>query len=133
VSWQVFPPVVRILGMDSASRVVTMERLRTLVLRLANADRVGGRAIIVDRQTLVLYDCMHWGCHCTDVVLSHFPEVQISARACRQSLSGFTVVFHVSKSTRNELVWYLVIGLCLACCGYLLLKPPWWVDRSRYI
>ena len=114
-------------------RAVSMERLRSLVLRLANADRVGGRAIIVDGQTLILYDCMHWGCHCTDVVLSHFPETQISVRACRQSLSGFTVVFHTCKSTRNEIVWYLVIGLCLACCSYVLLRPPWWVDRIQGI
>lgn len=108
------------------------EALRQLVLRLANADRVGGRVVVVDPRTLLLHDCMHWGCHATDVVLSHFPDVQISVRASRQSLSGFTVVFHRGASTPREIVWYLVIGLGLACCCYLLARPPpWWSGLGR--
>ena len=103
-----------------------MDQLRALVLRLADADRVGGRAQILDGHTLVLNDCMHWNCRSTDVVLSRFPEVQISVRACRQSLSGFTVVFHMGVSSYREFVWYLLIGLGVACCAYVLLRPPWW-------
>ncbi len=105
-----------------------MDRLRALILRLANAERVGGRASIVDAQTIILYDCTHWGCHCTDTVVAQFPEVQISVRACRQSLSGFTVIFHRADSVRRELAWYVVIGLGLACCTYILLRPPWWAS-----
>ena len=111
----------------------TMEKLKKLILDLANAERVGGRVVVVDGQTLILNDCMNWGCHCTDVVLSHFPEVHISVRACRQSLSGFSVVFHVGKSMRGEFAWYLMIGFCLACCGYVLLRPPWWGGKIFHI
>ncbi len=103
-----------------------MDRLRQLILRLANAERVGGRATIVDGRTIILYDCTHWGCHCTDAVLAQFPEVQISVRVSRQSLTGFTVIFHCQDNARRELAWYLVIGLGLACCTYILLRPPWW-------
>jgi len=105
-----------------------MDRLRLLILRLANAERVGGRAIIVDGETIILYDCTHWGCSCTDAVLAQFPEVQISVRACRQSLSGFTVIFHRANSRRRELAWYFVIGLGFASCCYILLRPPWWAS-----
>lgn len=107
----------------------SMERLRALILRLANAERVGGRASIVDGQTIILYDCTHWGSHCTDAVAAQFPEVQISVRACRQSLSGFTVIFHRAETRLRELAWFLVIGLGLACCTYILLRPPWWASR----
>jgi hypothetical protein len=117
-----------ILGQARAD-IIIMDRLRTLVLGLADADRVGGRATIVDGQTLILYDCTHWGCHSTDVVLGHFPEVQVSARACRQSLSGFCIIFHRRASTGREMVWYLVIGLGIACCSYILFRPPWWSSR----
>lgn len=110
-----------------------MERLRTLVLQLSNADRVGGRAVVVDANTLVLNDCMHWSCRCTDVVLSHFPDVHISVRAHRQSLSGFSLVFHRGGKGRRELAWYLVIGLALACACYVLLKPPWWNKAILHI
>jgi hypothetical protein len=103
-----------------------MDRLRQLILRLSNSERVGGRASIVDGRTVILYDCTHWGCLSTDAVLAQFPEVQISVRACRQSLTGFTVIFHCQDNTRRELAWYVVIGLGLACCAYILLRPPWW-------
>jgi hypothetical protein len=103
-----------------------MERLKGLVLRLANADRVGGRAVIMDRRTLVLYDSMNWGSKLTEAVTSLHPDVQISVSSCRQSLSGFTVTFRLETHTGRELSWYLVIGLFFAGCCYLLLRPPWW-------
>lgn len=102
-----------------------MDGLRQLVLQLSNAERVGGRAQIVDSRTLILYDCMNWSCRCTDVVSTQYPEVQISVRACRQSLSGYTLVFHRGVGGRKELFWLLVISLALAGCAYVLLRPPW--------
>ncbi len=102
------------------------DRLRQLVLRLSNAERVGGRTEAPDHRTVVLYDCLYWGSYNTDIVLAHYPEVQISVRTSRQSLSGFTVTFFVPQSTPREVFWYLVIGLALACCAYvLLIQPPW--------
>lgn len=106
-----------------------MERLRVLVLRLSNAERVGGRAIVVDSRTLVLNDCMQWSSMCTDAVMAQHPDVHVSVRACRQSLSGFSIVFHRGGGGRKELVWCLVIGLALACACYVLFRPPWW-NRS---
>jgi hypothetical protein len=110
-----------------------MERLKALVLQQANAERVGGRVTVVDGRTLILYDCMHWGCHSTDVVVAQHPEVQISVRACRQSLSGFSVIFHRGGSGRRELAWYLAIGFVLAGCCYALLRPPWWPRGTLHI
>lgn len=103
-----------------------MDRLRALVLRLSNAERVGGRAIVVDSRTLVLNDCMQWSSLCTDAVVAQHPDVHVSVRACRQSLSGFSIVFHRGGGGRRELIWYLVIGLALAGAAYVLLRPPWW-------
>ena len=104
-----------------------MERLKSLVLELSNAERFGGRAVVVDPHTLVLNDCMNWSCRCTDVVAAHFPDVHISVRACRQSLSGFSVVFHRDPGLGTRVLsWYLAIGLVLACVCYVLLRPPWW-------
>jgi hypothetical protein len=110
-----------------------MDRLRALVLAQANAERVGGRATIVDARTIILYDCMHWGCHSTDAVVSQFPDVHISVRACRQSLSGFAVIFHRTGRAGRELAWFLVIGFGLACCTYILLRPPWWGSGILHI
>lgn len=103
-----------------------MDRLKTLILRLANVDRVGGRVVAVDGRTLVLYDCMHWSCNYAEKVQSAHPEVQISVHSCRQSLSGFSVTFRLDASSGRELTWCLVIGLVFACCCYVLYMPPRW-------
>jgi hypothetical protein len=113
--------------------MVGMEQLRSLVLLLVDAERSGGRALITDSRTLVLYDCMSWDFMHTDAVVSHHPEVKISVRASRQSLSGFSVTFQAARCVRRETVWYLVIGFFLACCGYILLRPPWWAGAIKYI
>jgi hypothetical protein len=110
-----------------------MDGLRSLVLDLSNAERVGGRAQVVDARTLILYDCVHWSSRCTDILVARYPEVQISVRACRQSLSGYSIVFHRSGNTRAEIVWCLVIGLALAGCAYILLHPPWWSRSILHI
>ena len=110
-----------------------MESLRTLVMRLADTDRVGGRVQTVDAVTLVLYDCMSWDCYCTDSVLAHHPETRISVRSSRHSLSGFTVTFRLTRSTVKETGWFLVIGLFLAGCAYVLLRPPWWSSSMPHI
>jgi hypothetical protein len=102
-----------------------MERVRKLVLRLSNAERVGGRVEILDAHTIILYDCMHWGSQNTDVVLYHYPETQISIKASRVSLSGFAVTFFIPYNTKKEFFWYLIIGFVLATCAYALLRPPW--------
>lgn len=103
-----------------------MERLRAFILAQVNAERVGGRANIVDTRTILLYDCMHWDCCNTDAVVAQFPDVGICVRASRQSLSGFVVIFHRGDRRTREMGWLVVIGLGLACCSYILLRPPWW-------
>lgn len=110
-----------------------MDRFRALVLCLASADRLGGRAQIVDGQTVVLYDCMYWSDACSEGLLAHYPETRITVRACRQSLSGFNVTFRCARNGGREAAWYLVIGLVLACCAYALARPPWWVAYARIL
>lgn len=110
-----------------------IEGIKELILLLVHAERLGGRIQAMDGQTLVLYDCMTWDCFCTDAVIARYPEVRISVRASRQSLSGFTVTFHVRRCSRRETAWYFVIGLFLSCCGYILLRSPWWNSAITHI
>jgi hypothetical protein len=110
-----------------------MDPLKKLVLHVVGAERVGGRATVVNPRTLVLDDCMLWSCQCSDAVMAVFPEVLVSVRASRHSLSGFSVVFHLGQNCGRETGWYFVIGLFLAGCFYVLLNPPWWTTGIRYI
>ena len=110
-----------------------MDALRALVLRLAGADRAGGRVQVVDDKTLVLYDCMAWDSHCTESVVARYPEARISVRSSRQSLSGFAVTVHMGRNSMRETGWVVVIGLFMAGCAYILLHPPWWSNKLTHI
>lgn len=125
--------VFHALGLKGLRLLRMIQDIKELILLIVNADRLGGRVETVDRAHLVLYDCMSWDCSCTNAVLSRYPEVQISVRASRRSLSGFTVTFHVQRCTRGEAAWYLVIGLFLACCVFILRRSPWWTNAFAHI
>ena len=111
----------------------SMDSLRILVLRLVGAERTGGRVQVVDEKTLVLYDCLSWDSHCTDSVVSRYPEARISVRSSRHSLSGFTVTIHMGRNSLRETGWVVVIGLFMAGCAYILLHPPWWSNKLTHI
>jgi hypothetical protein len=125
--------VFHALGLVNLRLLSMIQDIKELILKIVNADRLGGRVETLNRTHLVLYDCMSWDCSCTNALLSRFPEVKISFRASRQSLSGFIVTFHVQRCTRGEAVWLLFIGLFLACCVFLLLRSPWWTKAIARI
>jgi hypothetical protein len=110
-----------------------MDSLRLLVLRLICADRAGGRVEVMDNRTLVLYDCTAWDSHCTDSVVARYPEARISVHSSRQSLSGFAVTVHMGRNPGRETGWVVVIGLFMAGCAYILLRPPWWSNQLLHI
>lgn len=100
-----------------------MEPLREHILLLCNADRAGGRAQILDEETIALYDCMDWSHALTDALTLLYPDLQLSVKASRQSLSGFVVHFRRPR-WYSHLGWYAAIGVLLACCCYMLWSPP---------
>lgn len=107
-----------------------VERVRASILRLINVERYGGRVRVEDPQTLVLYDCGSWGAECTEAVASVYPDVRISVRACRQSLTGFVIVFQLNRCLRAEVGWYFVIGGLISCCGFILFRSSWWPSAA---
>ncbi len=94
-----------------------MEALPGFVLGLINSDRHGGRTLKTDEHTLVLYDCGYWADAYSSVVKDAFPEVDISIHVSHGSLSGFIVVFHLSRD-RSAYLW---IALSAAVLMALLL------------
>lgn len=91
-----------------------MESLPGFVLRLIQSDRHGGRTLKTDEQTLVLYDCGYWADGYSALVRDAFPEVDISIQVSHGSLSGFIVVFHLSRDRHARLWVALSAGLVMA-------------------
>lgn len=102
-----------------------MDRLRQHVLLLSNASRAGGRARILDDETIELHDCMGWRHAWTDVLRANHPELELSIHNSRQSLSGFVVVFRLPRE-RTHWTGFVVLGLLLACCCYVLVSIQHW-------
>ena len=95
----------------------SMEALPGFVLGLINSDRHGGRALMTDGRTLVLYDCGFWADAYSTVVKDAFPEVDIAIQVSQGSPSGFIVVFQLSAD-RSAHHW---IALSIALVMALLL------------
>ena len=103
-----------------------LARLSAFVLDLTNSERIGGRTRVIGENSIELLDCMYWPHDATELVQHDFPEVVGDVRACRQSLSGFSVVFMWRDRGRVEALWYVAIGVGLTSCAYALLASPWW-------
>ena len=103
-----------------------VSRLAEFVLAMTGAERVGGRVKCVSSDRLELFDCARWTHHYMDSVLADFPDVCIDMCSCRQSLSGFAVIFHWRRRGRVEAMWYIAIALGLTSCAYALFTSPWW-------
>jgi hypothetical protein len=97
-----------------------------LVLALCNAERVGGRTRRLGSDRLELLDCTWWSHWATEDVQRRFPEVVVDVRACRQSLTGLSVVFIWRGGGRMDVLLYIVIAVGLTCCAYTLVTSPWW-------
>jgi hypothetical protein len=107
-----------------------MDEMRGRIMALSSADRRGGRLVAAGPRTLELFDCMEWDGEWTHALAAVCPELCVSVRANRSSLSGYVVRFEVLSGGR-EWVWHVVLGLMLACCLYVL-WPYWSFPRERY-
>ncbi len=77
-----------------------MEEVCCFVGRLVRSDRYGGRAIVRDGQTVLLYDVSRWGDDHARAVRARFPECDVCCSANSYSMSGFVVTI-----TRHTQPW----------------------------
>jgi len=96
-----------------------MDGRKGMILAMCQADRVGGRVQAAGSGALELLDCMEWDDEWTNRLRSQYPDMRVSFRSSRRSLSGFVVRFEVCAGPR-EWMWHGVIGFVLACCCYVL-------------
>lgn len=103
-----------------------LARLEDFVGNMMDMERIGGRFHRAFGDRLELYDCLCWPQGASDRVQRHFPEVAIDVRSCRQSITGFAVVFIWTCRGGHEVMWCLAIAAALTGCAYVLVTSPWW-------
>lgn len=76
-----------------------------------------GRLRFEDDGTLTLLDCSEWNWDHSNRLSVRFPDVHVTMRSSRESLSGFVVIFSKKQDSLATL-WLLLIGLLLAAVVY---------------
>ncbi len=96
---------------------VTMEPVQKYVRDLLQTEKYGGRVIMRDEHTLILYDTPGWGDRQAQLVRARFPECEVSCLAHAQSMSGFIVVIRRHAHLKASL-WASLFILALAGVAY---------------
>jgi len=94
-----------------------MEPVQRYLRELLQTDKYGGRVIMRDEHTLILYDTPGWGDRQAQAVRGRFPECEVSCLAHAQSMSGFIVVIRRHAHPRASL-WASLFILALAGVAY---------------
>ena len=81
-----------------------MESVRDYVRHLLMIDRFGGRVILRDEHTLILYDMPGGGDKEAHAVRARFPECEVSCLAHSSSMSGFIVV--IKRLVHPRVSWW---------------------------
>jgi hypothetical protein len=94
-----------------------MEPVQKYLRDLLQTERYGGRVIMRDEHTLILYDTPGWGDRQAQLVRARFPECEVSCLAHAQSMSGFIVVIRRHAHPKASL-WASLFILALAGVVY---------------
>lgn len=69
-----------------------MERVQAYLSQLLQTRRYGGRTVLRDEKTLIVYDTPHWGDREARALRAKHPECDVSVQSSETSLSGFIVI-----------------------------------------
>ena len=69
-----------------------MEPVQKFLDKLLQTQRYGGRSVMRDETTLIVYDTPCWGDREARALRARFPECDVTVQAFDSSLSGFIVI-----------------------------------------
>jgi hypothetical protein len=85
---------------------------------LCQMDRYGGRCTRPDEGVWEIYDIAQWTEEHATAIRATFPSLSVRVATCRKSLSGFSVILRLQRSSH---VWtsLLVCAVMIAAMGAL--------------
>lgn len=89
--------------------------------QLLRAQSFGGRTILRDEFTVVVYDTPNWGERESKAVRARFPDCEICVQAFDGSLSGFVVIV-----SRRAEPWGFASETAFVLACACLLWTAWW-------
>lgn len=94
------------------------DRVGVFIHELCQMDRYGGRCMRPDEGVWEIYDIAQWTEEHATALRNAFPSLSVRVTSCRKSLSGFSVVLHLQRSSH---AWtsLLVCAVMVASMGAL--------------
>ena len=99
----------------------SMEPVLSYLHKLLNAQRFGGRTVLRDEKTVIVYDTPSWGERESRAVRARFPDCDIAVHSNESSLSGFIVIV-----TRHREPWAFASESAFLLAAAALLWSSWW-------
>ena len=98
-----------------------MEAVQGYLNKLLNAQRFGGRTVVRDERTVIVYDTPSWGERDSRAVRAKFPECEVAVQSYDGSMSGFIVIV-----TRHTEPWAFASEFAFLLAAAVLMWSSWW-------
>jgi len=98
-----------------------MEPVLRHLHKLLHAQRFGGRTVLRDEKTVIVYDTPSWSERESRSVRAKFPDCDIAVHSNDTSLSGFIVIV-----TRHRDPWSFASESAFLLAAAVLLWSSWW-------
>jgi len=99
-----------------------MEAVQRYLHKLLQTSRYGGRTVIRDEKTLIVFDTPKWSDRESRSLRAKFPECDVSVQAFDGSMSGFIVLV-----TRHSEPWAVVSESSFVLAMLGVFWAAWWL------
>ncbi len=99
-----------------------MERVQSYLAQLLQTRRHGGRTVLRDERTLIVYDTPHWGDREARALRAKYPECDVAVQSSEMSLSGFIVIV-----TKGAETWAVASESAFVLAVIGVAWTTWWL------
>ena len=102
-----------------------MERVQSYLTNLLQTSRFGGRTVLRDEHTLIVYDTPNWGDREARALRAKFPQCDVVVQSSDMSLSGFIVIV-----TQASEPWGIVSESAFLLSVIAVGWTTWWLHGA---
>jgi len=99
-----------------------MEKVQRYLCGLLQVQRHGGRIVLRDEKTLIVYDTPSWSDREARALRSRFPECDVAVQASDASMSGFILIV-----TRHSEPWGVASESVFLLAMFSVFWAAWWL------
>ena len=102
-----------------------MEQVERFLAQMLSTQRYGGRIVVRDDTTLIVFDTPCWGDREARALRARFPECDVAVHSFDGSISGFIVVV-----TRHSEPWAVATESTFVLAALGFFWTAWWLGGA---